>query len=176
MLGEVRVPKDKIEEYLDGIPLPQGDGIIRASAMGHLSNYDAEAVSAESGLDCSVEESFTQQQFAEECDINTIVRRFGLTGQLPQNLRMPVSGDFTEVPDYQSALNLVLQAQEEFLKVPAETRARFQNDPQQLMNFLSVEKNRDEAIRLGLIEKPAEKTRDVVQAVDELAAALKPKV
>lgn len=131
-----------------------------------------EEKSVAAGIAFDPDEGLTQQQFAEEVDINTIVKRFGLTGQLPENLRMPVSGDFTGVSDFQSAMNLVVAAEEEFMRVPAEVRARFNNDPGQLMAFLDDAKNREEAIKLGLVTPPPEKTRDVVQAVDELAAKL----
>ena len=122
-------------------------------------NYDTDEVSAETGLACS-DETLTQQQFKEESDINEIVRRFGLTGQMPENVNLPRYGDFTEVTDFQSALNLVLQAEDEFMRLPAELRARFQNDPGALLDFVHDDRNRDEAIKLGLIEKGVEKARD----------------
>lgn len=137
--------------------------------------YDTEAASLESGVACDPDEGLTQQQFAEEVDINTIVKRFGITGQLPENLRMPVSGDFTDISDFQSAMNAVVAAKGEFMRLPGELRQRFNHDPAQLISFLEDDKNKDEAIKLGLVNKPPEKTRDVVQAVDELAAKLVPK-
>lgn len=139
-------------------------------------NYDAVVASDECGVDCSGDVPVTQQQFAEECDINTIVRRFGLTGELPENVRVPVSGDFTGVVDFQTAMQAVRRAEADFMELPGHIRARFENDPQRLMAFLENVKNRDEAISLGLVSKPAEVTRDVVKAVDELAAKLVPKV
>lgn len=140
-------------------------------------NFNSDAVSRETALEFDAEEepSRTQQQFREECDINEIVRRFGLTGELPENFQAPVSGDFTGITDFQSALNAVIEAQEQFDSLPAEVRERFRNDPQQLMDFVADEKNRDEAVKIGLIPKPAEKTRDAVQAIDELAKVLTPK-
>lgn len=145
-------------------------------------NYDRDAVSLATGVDCSVSsvtgeviESFTVQAHKEECDINEIVRRFGLTGQFPENPRPPVSGDFTGVTDFQSAMEAVVSAQEAFMEFPAALRDRFKNDPQLLMDFVGDEKNREEAVKLGLVPHPPEKTRDVVQAVDELAAKLVPK-
>lgn len=139
-------------------------------------NVDRDAVSRAAGLefDPDVEPSMAQQSFKEECDINTIVRRFGLTGELPENYRAPISGDFTDVHDFQSAMNAVRAAEEAFMLLPGEVRARFANDPQNLIAFLDDEGNRAEALKLGLIQAPPERTRDVVQAVDELAAVLKP--
>lgn len=139
-------------------------------------NYDMDAASDASGLSCDPDEGVTQQQFAEEVDINTIVKRFGLTGELPNGVAMPVSGDFTGVSDYHTALNLVREAQAAFMELPASIRSRFDNDPGKVVEFLDDEKNREEAVQLGILAKPPEVTRDVVQAVDELAAILKPAV
>lgn len=133
-------------------------------------NYDMDAASDEAGLSFVGTESATQQQFAEEVDINTIVRRFGLTGKMPENVGFPEYGAFEDVTDYQSALNMVMAAEDSFMTIPAEIRARFHNDPQELMVFLNSDTNRDEALKLGLLAKPPEVTRDVVTAVDELAA------
>ena len=116
-------------------------------------NYDRDAVSIETGLFCE-DESLALQSAKEESDINTIVRRFGLTGELPNDLKMPQSGDFTDVPDFHTAMNLVRAAQEEFLRVPAEIRARFNNDPQRFMDFVEDDSNRDEARKLGLLADP----------------------
>lgn len=135
------------------------------------NNYDMKAASDESGLFCP-EPTKTQQQFAEDADINVIVRRFGLTGELPDDYRAPQSGDFTGVTDYHSALNAVREADAAFMEVPAEIRARFDNDPAKLIKFVENAKNREEAIELGLVPKPVEKPRDVVAAVDELKAAI----
>lgn len=111
--------------------------------------------SDETGLVC-LDKSLTQQQFAEEVDINTIVRRFNLTGQLPSTFNMPRYGDFTGISDYHSAMNIVRQADEEFLTLPAELRARFNNDPGQLIEFLENDDNRDEAVKLGLVTPKVE--------------------
>lgn len=118
-----------------------------------LFNYDRDAVSVDSGLVCE-DESLALQSAKEESDINTIVRKFGLTGELPNDLKMPQSGDFTDVPDFHTAMNIVRTAQEEFLRVPADIRARFNNDPQRLMSFLEDSSNRDEARKLGFLADP----------------------
>lgn len=113
--------------------------------------YDSDGVSRETGLACE-DASRTQQQFVEDSDINTIVNRFHLTGVIPQNVKMPMDGDFTAAADsYQSALDLVMQAEDAFMQFPAETRDRFGNNPQKMIDFCSDPKNRDEAKKLGLL-------------------------
>ena len=124
-------------------------------------NYDRNAVSDDTGLKCE-DESLAIQSAEEEANINTIVRRFNLTGELPNDFRMPQSGDFTGVPDFHTAMNLVVKAQEEFLKVPAQVRARFGNDPQAFMAFLEDDANREEAKRLGLLRAEATTGNPVV--------------
>lgn len=127
-------------------------------------NYDRDAVSLETGLSIDPAENRTQQQFKDDADINTIVKRFGLTGKLPVLPDMPMVGDFTEVTDFHTAMNVVRKAQEEFARIPSDLRKRFGDDPAQLMEFMYDEANREEAIKLGLIAAPAERDRigDVV--------------
>ena len=50
--------------------------------------------------------SRTQQSFRDECDINNILRKFNVTGQLPIGSVQPQYGDFSGITDYQSALTL----------------------------------------------------------------------
>lgn len=132
-------------------------------------NYDVDKASLDAGLFCDPSEGLTLQSFAEEVDINTIVARFGLTGHLPEEVQVPVSGDFTDVVDFQTAMNAVRKAEEGFMELPPNIRARFGHDPQQLMDFVEDGRNYDEALRMGLLKPRPEVTRDMVQAIDELA-------
>lgn len=113
-------------------------------------NYDTNEASDASALSCQ-DPSLAQQHAKEECDINTIVRRFGLTGELPNNVRMPEYGDFTAATDYHTAMNAVIAANESFMTLPADVRARFNNDPGAFVDFCSDDKNRAEAEKLGLV-------------------------
>lgn len=130
-------------------------------------NYDRDEASNASALTCE-DESLAIQSAEEESNINTIVRRFGITGELPGDYAMPQSGDFTGIPDFHTAMNLVRQAQEEFVKVPAHIRARFGNDPQAFMAFVEDDANRDEARRLGLLKPvPQAPEPQLVRVVSE---------
>jgi len=121
-------------------------------------NYDTDAVSDETGLSCP-EPTLAQQQFRDEADINTIMERFGRTGEIVAPIRMPTYGDFSQVNDYHTAMNALIEARNSFEALPAKIRARFENDPGQFVEFCLDDRNRDEAVRLGLVEalhKPAE--------------------
>jgi phage internal scaffolding protein len=100
------------------------------------------------------EPSLAQQHFKDECDINNILRQFNITGLLPEAPLSPRYGDFSGIGDYQSALNAVIEAEDQFMALPASLRARFENDPAHLIDFLSNENNRSEAEKLGLLESP----------------------
>ncbi|AXH74282.1 MAG: internal scaffolding protein [Microviridae sp.] len=126
-------------------------------------NYDMDEASDASGLHCA-DPSLAVQSAAEEVDINTIVRRFGLTGQLPEDVRAPTYGDFTGIGNYHQAMNAIALANESFEEMPADVRARFGNDPSAFVDFCSDEKNRDEMEKLGLLV-PA---REAVAAVSEV--------
>jgi len=127
-------------------------------------NYDMDEASLESGLECK-DESLAVQSQKDESDINVIVRRFGLSGELPQGVRAPTFGDFSDVVDFQTAMNAVRSAEESFMAMLAEVRSRFANDPQAFVEFCSDEANLDEMRKLGLAV-PA-KVEDSVAVVDD---------
>jgi phage internal scaffolding protein len=112
-------------------------------------NYDMSAASSESALVC-LDPSLTQQQFAVESDINTIVDVFMKTGHLPDPVSMPQYVDYEGVFDFQSAMNVVRSADENFMRMDAKVRSRFHNSPQEFLEFFADPANTDEAIRLGL--------------------------
>lgn len=114
-------------------------------------NYDMLIASHDSGLECKGK-SLAKQSFKEECDINTIVRLFGVTGKVPVTAIEPSYGDFSGVNDYHSAMNKIKEAEASFMALPAKLRQKFDHDPNALLNFLENEQNRDEAIQLGLID------------------------
>lgn len=132
--------------------------------------YDVDAASDEAGLRCE-DETLALHSMAEECDINTIVRRFGLTGELPQGLRMPEYGDFTAVVDYHTAMNAIREAEAVFNQMPAEVRLRFDNNPGHFVDFCADDENYDEAVKLGLVSKDRAEQRAAEKAAAQAAAA-----
>jgi phage internal scaffolding protein len=113
-------------------------------------NYDTMEASDASALLCE-DSSLAQQHARDESDINTIVKRFGLTGELPSNVRAPTYGDFTDAMDYHTSLNAVRAADEAFMQLPADIRTRFDNDAGAFVDFVSDDSNRAEAEKLGLV-------------------------
>ncbi len=127
-------------------------------------NYDMALASEESGLTCK-DPSLAQQHMKDECDINVLVERFGVTGSMPVAPIEPSYGDFSGVGDYHTALNKIKAADEAFMALPAKIRAKFDHDPNALLNYLQNEENREEAIQIGLIDgKPV--VEPIVSAVE----------
>lgn len=132
-------------------------------------NYDRNKASDESGLEC-LEPSLTKQSDAESADINVIVKRFNLTGQMPQGLQPLSYSDFEGIFDFQSAMNAVRAAEESFMSMPAHVRERFSNNPQKFMDFCSAEQdgklvNLEEMRKLGLAIPPEVVVEDPPQRV-----------
>lgn len=118
-------------------------------------NYDVDAASLEAGFVCGDGVSATKQSFKDECDINVIVDKFMKTGAMPENVRMPVAADYSEVLDFRGMMNSIVQARESFDEMPAPVRARFHNDPAEFVDFCLKDENWDEALKMGLISDEA---------------------
>ena len=121
------------------------------------------------GVDCA---SLTQQQFKEECDIRHILKRFRDLGMpLPE----PPSAfeDVSSVADFQTHMNAVARTKEYFDSLPSKVRARFNNDPMQLVSFLNDSKNLQEAVSLGLVSadklQPSKSEPTPIEPVKEVS-------
>lgn len=126
--------------------------------------YDVDKVSVETGLKC-LDKTLTVQSERDDADINTLVKRFGITGTVPQLTRLPMQGDFTGLKDYHGAMNALIESDELFMELPADLRKRFDNDAGKFVDFCSNEKNRPELIELGLVPRPAPEAAPVAVRV-----------
>lgn len=105
------------------------------------------------------DEGKTRQEQAQDADINVIVKRYGLTGQLPVvRPKIPLEADFREAGEFDlgAALRFVRAADAAFMAYPADIRARFENDPAKFVAFVENPANKDECIRLGILSKPVD--------------------
>lgn len=117
-------------------------------------------------LDCSDSPSRTVQSQREEADINVILRRFNVTGQLPTVKMPPMYGDFTGVSDYRSALDLVRAADDSFMSMSPDVRTQFGNNPALFVAFCQNPANREQLKKWGMIvPEPEEKKPVKVEVV-----------
>lgn len=118
------------------------------------------------GLECR-DESRTVQSQALDADINTIVKRYKLTGELPNpRPRIPLSQDFREADkfDLGSALRYVREAEAAFMRYPADVRAKFNNDVAAFCDFVENPENADACVEMGILpRKPVPAKREPVE-------------
>lgn len=100
--------------------------------------------------------SMADQSFAEESDVNYIMRRMLNTGQAPVSRGPGVFADITEISDLMGAFEIVRTAEKMFQDLPSAVRNKFSNNPLVLEEWLANPANRDEAVELGLMKAPPE--------------------
>lgn len=130
---------------------------INQSRFNWRHQYDTNRDEREA-LACTVQdfgESLTQQHFAEDADINVLAERFGLNrGPMPT---VPIDprfyGDLSDVPDLRTILDIANDAKNRFMALPADLRARFDNEPAKLWQFVNDPVNRAASIELGLLRE-----------------------
>lgn len=98
-------------------------------------------------------DSLVEQSHKDTCDINYMMARARRGSFIPPSNKGQY-GDFTNVTDFHSAQNQILAAEATFFALPAELRERFNNDPHEVLAFINDEANEEEAIRLGLLDRP----------------------
>jgi len=139
------------------------------------TEYDLTRPKFASDLSCAGDQGVTKQSDLKDCDINLIMRRFEKTGVLPELIAKDGRfGDFSAVPDYQEALNIVKLAEEQFQALDVTLRNRFANQPSNFLAFVSDSKNIDELEKMGLLKPEVVKARfDARLAADKAAKTAK---
>jgi len=132
--------------------------------------YASDKLSVLHGLKCD-DPSLADQGQRDEVDINTRVKRFGLTGTVPVLERLPVNADFVPVTDYKTAMDQLIAADAAFMELPADLRSKFNHDAGAFVAFCSDPKNSEELVKLGLAEKKVKPQPVLVR----LAEPLEPK-
>lgn len=108
--------------------------------------------------------SLTRQEFADECDINNIMKQYEKHLADPmRSVREPMYIDFTELPDtLMGTMAMLHQATAAFMTLPADVRREFDNDATRFMDFMSdpalVEENKEALRDYGLLapEEPVQ--------------------
>lgn len=120
------------------------------TARGRVKRKRVQLVFDSSNLD-SV--SKTIQDHTPYCDINQVVAN-AQRGILP-NLRSDAKyGDFTQVEDFITMRTKIVEANEQFMELPADVRSFFKNDVANLVEYIADPKNFDSAVEMGVVPKP----------------------
>lgn len=139
------------------------DGEVLSSAFAEIDRENPAIY-----VDCSREPSLTRQEFAEDCDINTLMARYEKTGVINHfNNGQPQYMDFSDLPDLQGALSILADANTAFMRLPAHIRKEFDNDPTAFVDFAADNKNADKLREWGLAAPlPPEPTVQKVEIVN----------
>jgi len=101
------------------------------------------------------EKDRTQQEFADECDINNIMSRYMKTGVMEfVNKHAPQYEDTTGW-EFQQAMETVANGQSLFAAMPAKLRDQFKNDPATFLEFINDPNNARKAAEMGLLSPEA---------------------
>ncbi|AXH76888.1 MAG: internal scaffolding protein [Microviridae sp.] len=139
---------------------PSNRTILISLDTPYLQSPFSDKSSLKTGLSFESIPSRTRQEFASECDINTIMARYLRTGEMPHvNLLAPQYFDAPGV-DFQTHMNAIAEAKSLFAQLPSDIRNRFYNDPGQFVDFCSDPSNRKELATMGLLSPEA--TRQVL--------------
>ena len=105
----------------------------------------------------------TKQEFAEECDLNVLMRRYEKTGVLPSGrMSPPRYVDAFDLPSYQESMQIMADAERAFMALPARIRGEFDNDPEKFVAFAQDENNVEKLREWGLA-KPVEAAPEPVE-------------
>ena len=94
--------------------------------------------------------SLVDDQYKYDNDVNHFIKRYLQDGVLPQFNGKPIYGDFTHIIDYKDALNKVIEAKNKFMELPSSIREKFDNSPNEFLNFVNNPENHDEMVKMGL--------------------------
>lgn len=109
--------------------------------------------------------SLARQEFKDEADINVLMKRYKTHGVMPtMRVGEPRYLDCSEVPDFQAAMQLVIDAENAFLTLPAAVRKEFGNDHVAFVEYASDPENIGQMREWGLA--PPEKAPDAPMRVE----------
>lgn len=122
--------------------------------------------------------SLTQQNMLESTNINNIMDKYHRHGLIDHvSKHQGQYGDFTIMPDFQTAMNKLNEAQAMFDTLPAATREIFDNDPGKFLDFATDPENLEEMREMGLAppaKKPPEPQKVQVVSQEPIKGSSEP--
>lgn len=109
------------------------------------------------------EPSLTQQQFKDECEIESLLKAHNLgqvMGILNNHDQQPLYADVSDIPDFHDAQNHVARATEYFEGLSSDVRSRFNNSLAEFLTALNNPGAREALTEMGVLKKAADKAAD----------------
>jgi len=121
----------------------------------------------------------TQQSFKKDCDINVLYKKFQSGGMVDPEVFSRKPGryaDLSEVVDFQTAQQYLIDAGHEFDRLPLDVRRKFGFNVAEFLDFVGDPKNGEELVRLGLAEyrkdPPPDYQQQTAEGIEKLAKIL----
>lgn len=96
--------------------------------------------------------SKVQEQFADSCQTDTIIRKYNMMGVNPF---IAAGGsqylDTTQIPSFVAAQNVQVKVKEYFEGLPSDIRLEFNNDPMQFAEVVSDPRNAEYLREIGVL-------------------------
>lgn len=120
--------------------------------------------------------SMTRQEFAAECDINTIMRQYEMAlAQPAASVTPPMYVDFTSMPhDLMGAMQVMQDAEDAFMRLPASVRREFDNSAIAFVNYASDPANIEQMRAWELAPKKVPVAPVVAPVVPPVVPAVNP--
>ena len=96
--------------------------------------------------------SRTKQAHAKEADINHIMRKYLKTGLMEHSRNHQPDYGFATSDDFHTSMNIITKANSMFEDLPSSIRSRFENKPEQFLDFVNDESNKEEMLEMGLLD------------------------
>lgn len=95
--------------------------------------------------------SKTRQADKDSCDINIIVDRLLKKGIVPRMAGgVAKYGDFSSGLDFKETLDRIMEAEDQFMELPAKVREACDNDPGRFLDLVADPEKREELEKLGM--------------------------
>lgn len=121
-------------------------------------------------------QSMTKQADTEKADMNRILSRASSTGLLPQRVAQPLSGEIPDIESFHDAMNLIVNANNQFMALPVAIREEFRHSPEAFLDFARNPENAEKMVTMGLAQKKAPDAPQPVFVVNSPATTQTPPV
>ncbi len=113
-------------------------------------------------------EDLCEQTHKEDCDVNTIMRKFQKTGIIEHRAKHGLQYGNVPAMDYREAMETVAISNSMFEELPSKARQYFDNDPAKFLEFTENPENIEKLATLDIglgkpVLRPVKKTQEATE-------------
>lgn len=95
-----------------------------------------------------------KQSFKDECEINNIMAKYQTLGVIEHVAKHEAQYGFATSQSLRESIELQRQANEMFAELPSSTRKKFENSPEQFLDWVQNPENASKLDEMGEIHEP----------------------